>query len=88
MLIDNEGLNLLVPMGNEALSLTSSVINFTAQIPSKITEAMGHSYNGMTTSGKRIIMCPIKHMFYPPARDAQKKVANLIIESYNYLNNG
>lgn len=85
-LIENEGINILVPMGNDALEIISSMVKFNKVIPDKITEAMGHRYSGHTTSGKEIIMCPIKHLSYPPSQESQQKVASEILTSYTHLN--
>jgi len=85
-LVENEGINILVPMGNDALKVISSTAKFDKIIPSKITNAMGNSYEGHTNSKKKVIMCPIKHLSYPPSHDAQRQVAGRIIAAYNSLN--
>jgi len=84
-LVENEGINLLVPMGNGALKIISRIVKFD-QVPDKITNAMGNSYKGYTNSKKKIVMCPIKHLSYPPSHNIQHQVAEQIITSYHYLN--
>ena len=85
-LINNEGINIFVPTGNDALKIITSIINFNEAVPTKITHAMGNKYTGITKSNKLIIICPIQHLSRPPSYDIQKKVANKIIESFNQLN--
>lgn len=85
-LVENEGINIFVPMGNEALKIMASITNQTSKVPSKITAAMGNSYYGEVKSGKKVALCPIKHLSYPPAKEKQKSVASQIIAAYRIFN--
>ena len=85
-LIEQNIFTILVPMGNEALRQMSNIFKFQKQLPNTIGEAMGKSFVGETPTGSMAVVCPIKHMSYPPPLNVKTAVAKQIIQAYVKLN--
>ena len=82
MLIDENLFSILVPMGNDALAQVINILSFSERLPTTIGGAMGKSYFGRSPSGAQIVVCPIKHLSYPPNRDEKVAVAKQILDAF------
>ena len=83
VLLEDSNCNIVVPMGNDAVRQLNTLLKFSKPIPSKIGEAMGNQYTGETSRGKRLFVCPIQHMSYPPGADKEQMVAEQILDIFN-----
>ena len=86
-LLEETDCNIVVPMGNDAVRQLNTLLTFSKPIPSKIGAAMGNMYIGDTTHGKKLFVCPIQHMSYPPGSKKERMVADRILEAFRELSN-
>lgn len=77
-LIDEGRIRVLVPMGNEALAQLTATLAFEVPVPESAVVATGNTYRGTTSSGTAVLVCPVKHMSYPPAVEAKRALAHAI----------
>ena len=80
-LVDEGLFSVLVSMGNDALAQMKHILTFSREPPDTIGAAEGRSFVGETPAGHKIVLCPLRHMSYPPNPEIKKKVARQIIEA-------
>ncbi len=69
---------IIVPMGNDAMEQLQTLLRFKKPMPKSVNDAMGNVYTAQTDSRRTIQVIPIKHMSYPPGREAKEAVSRMI----------
>jgi len=82
-ILDTPGLQVVVPMGNEAWAQVQSLLSFrnNDNLGLSIMGAMGKRFKAITPKGNELFVVPIKHMSYPPSKKIQSNVGDLIVKS-------
>jgi hypothetical protein len=78
-LIDDHDFSVLVPMGSKAFAQLQRVVRFLDPAPRTITAAVGQLYRVVTTSGREIRVCPMRHLSWPAPLAETKRAAEQVL---------